>query len=217
MNGPGRIYYVTRSKGNAGRVYNILGPDETTQLYTIGTSEEKPNMTAWRHHQPHPVQQYPAYQSSNSPHIYGSTHSPPSQRYNVGTVNFHSLSSKIEVSLNTGPYGSQPTAITMKRADLFSSGREFPSAMGTLQWKEDSGIFGSNLKLVDKYKRVIARYEKRQKGTSMFSRGKQRFILLGQGPAVDMNVDMIILTGVATIEYDKQADDDWGEVLENII
>ncbi|WEW57800.1 hypothetical protein PRK78_003267 [Emydomyces testavorans] len=214
---PVRLFYVDKAKGVSGIVYHILDSDETTRLYTIETSEKsKPHMTVTRHPQSHqqPYQQlHPAhhYQSSFPPPY---SVSPASQssfggRNNdivVGTVTFHSLSSKVEASLKTGPH---PMDITMKRPDRFANGRKFDSPLGKLQWKEDGNMLTSNQKLVDEYKRVIARYEKR---SSRLSRQMDRFMVLVQEPNVIANLDMIILTGFASIEYNRRSDQEWDKV-----
>lgn len=103
--------------------------------------------------------------------------------------------------------------MTMKRPDSLASGRKFDSPLGKLQWKEDK-LFSSNQKLVDQYKRVIARYEKQM---SLFSRKMARLILLVQEPNVLANLDMIIVTGLASIEYGRRSDKELEEAGEEVI
>jgi hypothetical protein len=95
----------------------------------------------------------------------------------------------------------------MKRPDPFASGRNFTTAsLGQLKWKEE-GIFSSNQRLEDQYKRVIARYEKH---SSLLSRGPSRIFLVLDDPAfVDANMDVIIVTGFASIEYRRRSDKEW--------
>jgi hypothetical protein len=97
----------------------------------------------------------------------------------------------------------------MKRPDPFASGRNFTTAsLGRLKWKEE-GILSSNQRLEDQYKRVIARYEKH---SSLLSRGQTRTFLVLNDPAfVGANLDMIIVTGFASIEYRRQSDKEWVE------
>lgn len=102
----------------------------------------------------------------------------------------------------------------MKRPDPLASGRKFDSPLGRLQWKEDT-FLSSNQKLVDSYKRVIARYEKQ---SSLFSsRKKSKLILLIQEPNVLANLDMIVVTALASVEYGRRSDKELEEVGGEII
>ncbi|EEP77377.1 predicted protein [Uncinocarpus reesii 1704] len=186
---PSQVYYVTKAHGRSGRVYNLLAPDGTTQLYTIVSSDKKPHITVWRHTpspQPYPPPQIPSYQQHPqfftdlpTPPPYDSSHHgtpqyPPSQESCIGTASYSSFSSKIHVSLDTPHQGrekgpSTTTNITMKRPDILSSGRSFVSPMGTtFHWRKDANVLvktltgSTDLKLVDHRGRVIARYEKHE-------------------------------------------------------
>ncbi|KAK2747948.1 hypothetical protein FQN57_001539 [Myotisia sp. PD_48] len=141
----------------------------------------------------------------------------------VATASFHTLSSKIDISLTSNSHGPSFEMI-MKRPDPLSSKRRFETpTLGRLEWKEEAGLFSSNWKLVDQYKRVVARYEKGKKSSSSFwgSKGgekpKDRFILLVQDPQVLSNLDQIVVTGFAMVEYDRQEDGADEEVASAVV
>ena len=69
---------------------------------------------------------------------------------------------------------------------------------------------------MDHCKREIARYEKKK--TSHFSGSKKGMItLLAQGPQIDMNIDMILVTGLAWIEYRRRSDEASSEGVEGVV
>ncbi|EAS35430.3 uncharacterized protein CIMG_00784 [Coccidioides immitis RS] len=213
---PGRVFYITKSQPASGVVYTILDSDSTTRLYTVETSQKaKPHMTLIRHRCPYQQMAAPAchYPSPSPPCAHPPVQVPfggSNSGTVVSTVSFHGLSSKIGISLYSGP---QPMEMTMKRSDLLAGGRKFDSPLGRMQWKGGDSIFTSSQKLVDQHKRVIARYEKR---SSLLSRQMDQFILLVQDANVIANLDMVIVTGLATIEYTRRSDKEWDEVLEEV-
>ncbi|EFR02696.1 hypothetical protein MGYG_05694 [Nannizzia gypsea CBS 118893] len=122
---------------------------------------------------------------------------PPGQV--VGTLTFHDLSSKIDVSISG--YDT-----SMRRPDPLASGRKFLTrSMGKLQWKED-GLFSSNQKLVDERRNVIAKYNK----------DDQEIIVLLPPNQIDQHLDMIVVTGIGIIEAERKSDDD-GDIVEGIL
>ncbi|KAI1938546.1 hypothetical protein LOZ66_003349 [Ophidiomyces ophidiicola] len=192
---PNRMFFVDKAKAALGPVYHIFDTDKTTRLYSIETSQKsKPHITVTRHLHTYqqPCQQHP-------------------QDVVVGSATFHSLSSKIDVSLKAEP---RPVDITMKRSDPLACGRKFESPLGKLQWKEDGCMLTSNIKLVDQHKRVIARFEKQ---SSFLSRRKDKFILLVQEPCALANFDMIVVTGFASIEYARRSDKEWDKAGEELL
>lgn len=131
----------------------------------------------------------------------------------VGTVKFHTMSSKIDITLHG-------VAFTMAKKDPFGGGHHLSemSLGGEIQWKESS-FMGSGVQLLDAQKRVIARYSTKLKQGPP----QKRFgSLLGGGstcagleifvPAQDWILDLIVLTGLAAAEYRRQSNEDWGVV-----
>ncbi|EEH22534.2 hypothetical protein PABG_04745 [Paracoccidioides brasiliensis Pb03] len=101
----------------------------------------------------------------------------------VATVNFHTLSSKIDIGFSTNQ------AIVMKCPDAFSSARRFESLtpLGTLEWKRDWG--GPRWEVL---------YEKK---SSMLSKENDVIALLV--PELDGFLDIVVITCLATLEYKR--------------
>ncbi|EEQ35472.1 hypothetical protein McanMca71_003114 [Microsporum canis] len=160
-----------------------------------------------QYHQPY---HQPCHQPYNQP--YNAPSQPHNQSYYqsfsnyqpppgqvIGTITFHDLSSKIDVSFN----GANAS---MKRPDPLASGRKFQTPnMGKMQWKED-GLFSSNQKLVDERRNVIAKYKK----------DDDEIIVLLPPNQIDLHLDMIVVTGIAMIDAERKSDSD-GDLVEGVI
>ncbi|PGH26903.1 hypothetical protein AJ80_01486 [Polytolypa hystricis UAMH7299] len=249
---PTRLHISREKKGNSTVTYTLTNDAETSCLYTIHTSKDsKPHMTVLRHYSsqtyhhgpppppppPPPTHHHPAHNNPfsyfSSPPSYNDTiyhHQPnnPPPTYVVGTVNFHSLSSKIDVTMGPNKNNGNKT-FTMKRPDPLASGHKFPSdtPLGTLEWKDENLIGSSKQKLLmDAQKRVIARYEKCG-GSRLFLQRRRRrekdrivVMMLPGAAAAEEYLDLIVLTGMASVEYARRSDEetmDWlGEAAENM-
>jgi hypothetical protein len=111
----------------------------------------------------------------------------------VGTIQFHTLSSKIELVL-------QYETVSMRHDELTGSRHEFtsPTVRGDkLSWKEDS-LFGHGFKLVSPDGQLLARFRRTDKsaGTGCF----EVFI-----PAEGGLLDLILLSGIAAAEYRRRS------------
>ncbi|OBT74329.1 hypothetical protein VF21_06865 [Pseudogymnoascus sp. 05NY08] len=111
----------------------------------------------------------------------------------VGTIQFHFLSSKIELVL-------QYETVSMRHDELTGSRHEFtsPTVRGDkLSWKEDS-LFGHGVKLVSPDGHLLARFRRTDKvaGTGCF----EVFI-----PAEGGLLDLILLSGIAAAEYRRSS------------
>lgn len=131
----------------------------------------------------------------------------------VGTIRFHTLSSKIDINLHG-------TSFTMARKDVLGMGGHYFSNMAfgsDVQWKETS-TFGSDMQMLDSQKRLIAKYSKKLKlspaqtgfssliGAEKSASGLEIFM-----PIHDLVLlDLIVLTGLASGEYRRQSNEDWG-------
>lgn len=132
-------------------------------LFSIRTSSSKPHRTITRADNPHHV---------------------------IATISFHSLSSKIDITLHGQP-------LQLKKNDMFSSGHSFHHpAAGELKWKE-AGFLSTGLVLVDSSGRELCKYKKR--AFDVFVQVDHAFM------------DMILVTGLAAAEYKRQSDKAIGE------
>ncbi|KAK2868011.1 hypothetical protein FQN49_003256 [Arthroderma sp. PD_2] len=169
--------------------------------YGFDGGYNRPQQYNQQYHQPY----NPSYQPYNQPcnQNYNNYQPPPPSDRVVGTMTFHELSSKIDVSFNG-------TDTSMKRSDPLAGGRKFQTpTMGKLQWKED-GLLGSNQKLVDENRNVIAKYKKKD----------DEIIVLLPPHQLERNLDMIVVTGMAIVESEKKSDSDGdaaGDIIEAII
>ncbi|EZF35650.1 hypothetical protein TMEN_8225 [Trichophyton mentagrophytes] len=144
----------------------------------------------------HPYHPPPQPQNQSYFQSFNNYQPPPGQI--VGTITFHELSSKIDVSINGFD-------TSMKRPDPLASGRKFQTRhMGKLQWKED-GLFSSKQKLVDEKRNVIAKYDK----------DNEEIIILLPPSQIDQHLDMIVVTGIGIIEAERKSDSD-GDAVESI-
>ncbi|ODH26373.1 hypothetical protein ACO22_04651 [Paracoccidioides brasiliensis] len=181
---PIRRVYLIKDQGWTRRGYKITTPDELSCLYNVHTSSSHPGVTLTRHLQPIPYHAPASSMSRLSGQFslsgllgHSENHQQPGSQINndhvVATVNFHTLSSKIDIGFSTNQ------AIVMKCPDAFSSAR-------------------SNLKLVDGGKRTVARYEKK---SSMLSKENDVIALLV--PELDGFLDIVVITCLATLEYKR--------------
>ncbi|EEH40176.1 hypothetical protein PAAG_02231 [Paracoccidioides lutzii Pb01] len=206
---PLRRVYLIKDQSWTHRGYKITTPDELSCLYTVQTSSSHPEVILIRHLQPTPYNLPASFMSRLSRQFslsgllgHSENHQQPGSQINndhvVATVNFHTFSSKIDISFSTNQ------AIVMKCPDAFSSARRFESLtpLGTLEWKRDRGALGSlvssNLKLVDGGKRTVARYEKK---SSMLSKENDVIALLV--PELYGFLDIVVITCLATLEYKR--------------
>lgn len=126
----------------------------------------------------------------------------------VGTIQFHTLSSEMELVL---PYET----VTMRHDALTGSKHNFtsPTVRGDqLSWKEDS-LFGHGVKLVSPDGQLLARFRRTDKaaGTGCF----EVFI-----PAEGGLLDLILLSGIAAAEHRRRSNKELesvGDVLGNIL
>jgi len=139
---------------------------------------------------------YSIHQSDAKPHV--TITRANDLRDVVGTISFHSLSSKIETTLRGEP-------IQLKRKDLFADAHSFRHhSVGEMHWKESS-FLGSGVILRDSQKRNICRYRKRH--------GFEMLV-----PIPDQNfMDLVVVTGFAAAEYRRRSNKDWDEVLKETI
>ncbi|KAL5346447.1 hypothetical protein ACLOAV_008718 [Pseudogymnoascus australis] len=126
----------------------------------------------------------------------------------VGTIQFHTLSSKMELVL---PYET----VTMRHDELTGSKHNFtsPTVRGDkLSWKEDS-LFGHGVKLVSPDGQLLARFRRTDKAAR--TGGFEVFI-----PAEGALLDLILVSGIAAAEYRRRSNielETVGEVLGNIL
>ena len=134
----------------------------------------------------------------------------PSPNTTIGTVDFHSLSSEINISLEQSSDGRlPPIPISMKRPDPLAAGRKFASGtpLGVLEWKEDR-LFSNKQVLLDQNKRILARYKKR---SSMLSSKKEEVFVLCV-PGLEPYLDLIVITGFALIDARQRSSEEWDAV-----
>lgn len=75
---------------------------------------------------------------------------------------------------------------------------------------------------MDHNKREIARYEKRKKrsvSSWLMGSGDKKGVmtLVGQDPQVDMNAELILVTGIAWIEDRRRSDSEVDEIVEAVV
>ncbi|QSS51852.1 hypothetical protein I7I53_07290 [Histoplasma capsulatum var. duboisii H88] len=221
MQPPIRCVHLAKERSWTRLGYKITTPDDSSCLYTVGTSRSHPEVTLTRHLQPVPYTRQTSSISrlsgqfslsnllgqSRHHHYHHQQTAQFNNNYLVGTATFHTFSSKIDIGLSTNH------TIIMKRPDPLSTTRRFESLtpLGTLEWKSDGGPFGSlvssNLKLVDARGRTVARYQKR---SSSLSRESDVITLLV--PELDGFLDIVVITCMATIEYRRVEDEAIEEV-----
>ncbi|ETN40401.1 uncharacterized protein HMPREF1541_04678 [Cyphellophora europaea CBS 101466] len=141
----------------------------------------------------------PAYAVSKSrfskPHvrvarIAGSSWHP--QTFDIGSIAFHSLSSKMDINLHGH-------SMQMRRDALSFSGRhnfDWPP-VGNLEWKEKK--LGNELHLLDSGDRVLARCK--SKWSKIGEKSGTIEILV---PGDDYFIDMVVVTGLAKWKYQKK-------------
>lgn len=209
MEEPIHSFSVLRLGSDASPIYQLTSQDGSYS-YTVHTSvKSKPHITMTKQIKcaPPPYPMPPAagysYPSSSTP-VYNQT---------VGTANFHSLTGKIDVYFEyIGDEASPPTRhISMKRRNPLATTRQFNTGtrLGRLEWKES--FLNSNQMLIDEQKRVLARYEKKR--VSMLSSVKEETFVLC-APGLEPYVDLIVMTGFASVEYRRRSDDSWNEISE---
>lgn len=166
----GRRLLHLYNQGTSRRVVRVLDSDNATPLYTInanrgGLFSSKPHMTV---------------QNVTTGAM-------------VGTVNFHSMSSTIDVQIHG-------KTMLLDRVGLFSREREFRSAtcVQTFKWKRDGMSSGGNLKCVDQSDQVVATFEAKTWATKKDS--KFELAATVQGPLIDE----LMVTGVAIAEYQRR-------------
>lgn len=119
----------------------------------------------------------------------------------IGLVKFRFISSKMELTLHGGEFYMK------RKTPIGGHFFQYPGLnhLGEMQWKS-STFMGSGLKLVDRQGRTIACTKKELGG------------LLGGGPCAfhifdriddGLFMDIIAVTGLAAIEYRRQADEGW--------
>ena len=126
----------------------------------------------------------------------------------VGTIQFHSLSSKIELVL---PYET----VSMRHDALTGTKHNFtsPTARGDkLSWKEDS-TFGHGVKLVSPDGQLLSRFRRTDKEAGT---GSIEVFIPADGPLLDL----ILLSGIAAAEYRRRSNKELetvGDVLGQIV
>ncbi|ODH49879.1 hypothetical protein GX48_03968 [Paracoccidioides brasiliensis] len=121
---PIRRVYLIKDQGWTRRGYKITTPDELSCLYNVHTSSSHPGVTLTRHLQPIPYHAPASSMSRLSGQFslsgllgHSENHQQPGSQINndhvVATVNFHTLSSKIDIGFSTNQ------AIVMKCPDAF--------------------------------------------------------------------------------------------------
>ncbi|KFY15451.1 hypothetical protein V491_05679 [Pseudogymnoascus sp. VKM F-3775] len=111
----------------------------------------------------------------------------------VGIIQFHTLSSKMELVL-------QYETVSMRHDELTGSRHEFtsPTFRGDkMAWKEDS-LFGHGVKLVSPDGQLLARFRRVDKATGTGS--FEVFI-----PADGVLLDLILVSGIAASEYRRRS------------
>lgn len=196
-------------KSKLGGTFEVTDSDPmSTPLYAVDVSAKgKPALAIYRR----PSQQRPERNSrlnflaSNFQGVSGNV---------IGSVIYHSMSSKIDVSVHGESF-------QMKRRDILSCGHSFKTTPlpFEMQWKEED-IVSSNLKLVDQEKRVIARYRKSSKLHNMFSRSnnnKRASELQIMIPLDDRMLDAVVITGLAAAEYRRRSDQEISKVVGEVV
>lgn len=210
-----RPFYMTK----VNKEYRIGSiPNDAARLFTIETSSHsKPQMTMTRRppQMPgYPQQSYQQPDKSSLSALFGLSGS--STRENdpiIATVIFHSLSSKIDIQLaNTGQ------SITMKKPNLLSSSRNFyVPGLGELQWKmEDGGLFSSTRHLIDQQGIEVARYERGHRTSLFGSRADNTISVIDDWRFLDSFLEVIVITCLAAVEYDRRSEEGVGEVAGEI-
>ena len=160
------IYHEGMTHRHAG----ILDSDKQTPLYRIqfnsgGLFSSKPHVTI-------------VNAASNAP---------------VGTVTFHSMSSKIDLTINKKP-------TTLSKSGIFTSAHEFRSSAltGSLKWKRDGLFSGGDMLCIDEKEQLFARFQ--ASGWAMKKDGK--FELSPEVGGVLM--DEIVVSGIAMVELRRR-------------
>jgi hypothetical protein len=198
-------FEIRRLGGDASPIYQLTSPGDTSAIYTIEASKSRPHLRVTKK-----IDTPPPYYDP-PPQIFCPPNSIPTPNYTVGTADFHSLSSEINVSfLQNGDGRLPPIPISMKRPDPLASGRKFPSGtpLGVLEWKEESLISNGQV-LLDKNKRILARYGKKKSSMLQFKK-EETFELCV--PGLEPYLDLVILTGFASIDYRRRSNQDWDAV-----
>lgn len=112
----------------------------------------------------------------------------------VGTVTFHSMSRKIDLTIN-----EQPT--TLSKSGIFTSVHEFRSSAlaGSLKWKRDGLFSGGNMLCIDEKEQLFARFQ-----ASRSSMKKERKFELSPGVG-GVLMDEIVVSGIAMVELMRRA------------
>ncbi|KFY14810.1 hypothetical protein V492_02395 [Pseudogymnoascus sp. VKM F-4246] len=126
----------------------------------------------------------------------------------VGTIQFHTLSSKMELVLSY-------ETVSMRHDELTGSRHEFTSPIfrgDKMAWKEDS-MFGHGVKLVSPDGQLLARFRRTDKAAGTGS--IEVFI-----PAEGASLDIILVSGIAAAEYRRRSNIELasvGDVLGQIL
>lgn len=106
----------------------------------------------------------------------------------VGTVTFHTLSSKIDLII-------QNQATKLSKARFFTNTHGFKSSAGFLKWKFDGMLSCGNMLCVDEKEQLFARFQ-----TGGWSLKKAGRFELSPGLG-DMIMDEVIVSGIAMVEW----------------
>ncbi|KAK2761699.1 hypothetical protein FQN54_001527 [Arachnomyces sp. PD_36] len=201
---------ITRMGSDASPIYQIT-PEDGSYTYTAITSQEAPHLTVTKQIQYGPPP-YPGPPTSYRPTDSNLVYNQP-----ISTVKMHTLSSKIDITLQQTAgreaQSSSPHLFSMKRPNPLTASRKFQTQtpLGTLEWKGES-LMSSNQILLDGNGRVLARYGKK-KSIPLLSSVKGETLQLCV-PGLELYIDLIVTTGLASIEYKRWSDEDLDGVFD---
>lgn len=135
---------------------------------------------------------YVVYRNSSKPHLTlcEASMKGESDRF-IGQISYHHFKSKIDMHYARSP-------INMEKAGFMSS--DFQVNGPGIQWAwERDGAMTSNLELVDEHGSVMAQFE-----SSTWSKDKLGKITIHKWPPAQDVLDIILLTGMAKIEYQRR-------------